>query len=53
VFPQFNVMTVDHLLGAFPCGVVVSEVEIDSFFGMAVASNKVCSIVRHYRSSLD
>ena len=40
MFPQFNVMTVDHLLGAFPSGGVVSTVEVDSFDGMAVTSNK-------------
>ena len=53
VFPQFNAMTIGHLLGSFPCGVVVSAVEVDSFDGMAVTSNKVCSIVRHYRRSLN
>jgi hypothetical protein len=53
VFPQLNIMTVGHLLGAFPCGVVVSAVEVDSFNGMAVTANEVCSIVRHNRRSLD
>jgi hypothetical protein len=53
VFPQLDIMTVDHLLGAFPCVVVVSAVEVDSFNGMAVTANEVCSIVRHNRRSLE
>jgi hypothetical protein len=53
VFPQLDIMTVDHLLGAFLCVVVVSAVEVDSFNGMAVTANEVYSIVRHNRRSLD
>jgi hypothetical protein len=53
VFPQLNIVTVDHLFGAFLRLVVVSAVEIDSFNGMAVTANEVCSIVRHNRRSLE
>jgi hypothetical protein len=41
VFPQLNVMTIDHLFGAFPRVVVVSAVETHSFDMMAVAVNKI------------
>jgi hypothetical protein len=47
VFPQLNIMIVDHLFGAFPRVVFICAVEIDSFDVMAVAANKICSIVRH------
>jgi hypothetical protein len=52
VFPQLNVVTVDHLFGAFLCVVIVSAVDIHSFDMMAVAVNKICSIVRHNRCFL-
>jgi hypothetical protein len=49
MFPQLNIVTVDHLFGAFLRVVVVSAVEIHSFDMLAVAVNKICSIVRHKR----
>jgi len=52
VFPQLNIMTVNHLFGVLPRVVVVRAVEIDSFDVMAVVANEICSIVRHSRCSL-
>ena len=47
VFPQLNIMAIDHLFGAFPRVVVVSAVEIHGFDTMTAAVNKICSIVCH------
>jgi hypothetical protein len=52
VLPKFNVMTVDHLPGAFPCTIVVIADEIDGLHEMAVTADKIRSIVRHTRRSL-
>jgi hypothetical protein len=52
VLPKFNVVTVDHLPGAFSCAVVVIADEIDGFHEMTVTANKVSSIVRHNLRSL-
>src|ERR1700678_2000150 len=49
VFPQLDIVTVDHLFGVFLRIVVISAVEIHSFDMMAVAVNKKCSILRHNR----
>ena len=46
VFPQLNIMIVDHLFGSFTRVVVVCAVEINSFDVMAVTANKICSIMR-------
>jgi hypothetical protein len=52
VLPKFNVVTVDHLPGAFPCTIVVIADQIDGLHEMTVAANKVGSVVRHDRSFL-
>ena len=49
VLPKFNVVTVDHLPGAFPCGGVVIADQIDGFHELAVTADKISSIVRHIR----
>jgi hypothetical protein len=49
VLPKFDVVTVNHSLGAFLRSVVVNAVEIDGFNEIAVVANQVCSIVRHRR----
>jgi hypothetical protein len=50
VLPKFDVVTVDHLLGALPCAVVVIADEIDGFHEMTVTADKVRPIVRHDRT---
>ena len=50
LLPKFNVVTVDHLPGAFSCPVVVIADEIDGLHEMAVTADKVRSIVRHIRA---
>jgi hypothetical protein len=50
--PKFNIVTVDHFAGSFPCSVIVIADEIDGFHELAVTANKVRPIVRHDRSSL-
>ncbi len=52
LLPKLDVVTVDHLPGAFSCVVVVIADEIDGFHEMAVAVNKVRPIVCHDQSSL-
>jgi hypothetical protein len=52
VLPKLNVVTIDHLPGAFPCAVVVVADQIDGFHEMTVPANKVCSIIRHGRRFL-
>jgi hypothetical protein len=52
VLPKFNIVTVDHLPGAFSCAVVVIADEIDGFHEMAVTADKVRAIVRHDRTFL-
>jgi hypothetical protein len=52
VLPKFDIVTVDHLPGAFPCTVVVIADEIDGLHEMAVTADKVRPIVRHDRSFL-
>jgi hypothetical protein len=47
VLPKFNVVTVDHLPGAFPCAVVVIADEVDGLHKLAVTANKVRSIMGH------
>jgi hypothetical protein len=49
VLPKFNVVTVDYLPGAFPCGGVVIADQIDGFHELAVTADKISSIVRHIR----
>jgi hypothetical protein len=51
VLPKFNVVTVDYLPGAFPCGGVVIADQIDGFHELAVTADKISSIVRHIRAS--
>jgi hypothetical protein len=46
--PKFNIMTVDHLPGAFPCPVVIFTDEIDGFHEMAVTANQIRPVVRHH-----
>jgi hypothetical protein len=50
VLPKLNVVTVNHSLGTFLCGVVIVANEIDGLNEITVAANQVCSIVRHGRS---
>jgi hypothetical protein len=50
VLPKFDVVTIDHLPGAFSCAVVVIADQIDGFYEMAVAADEVGSIVRHDRT---
>jgi hypothetical protein len=47
VLPKFDIVTVDHLRGAFACGGVVIADQIDGFHEMAVSADKVSSIVCH------
>jgi hypothetical protein len=52
VLPKLDVVTIDHLPGAFSCTVVVIADEIDGFHEMAVTADKVSAIVRHDRTFL-
>lgn len=52
VLPKLNVVTIDHLPGAFLCAVVVIADEIDGFHEVTVTANKIRSIMRHNRRSL-
>jgi hypothetical protein len=50
VLPKFDIVTVYHLPGAFPCALVVIADEIDGFHEMTVTANKVRPIVGHDRT---
>ena len=52
VLPKFNVVTVDYLPGAFPCGGVVIADQIDGFHELTVTANKVGAIIRHGARSI-
>jgi hypothetical protein len=50
VLPKFDVVTIDHLPGAFPCAVVVIANQVDGFHEMAIMADKVRAIMRHDRT---
>jgi hypothetical protein len=52
VLPKLDVVTIDHLPGAFPCTVIVIADKVDGFHEMTVTTNKVRPIVGHDRRFL-
>jgi hypothetical protein len=47
MLPKFDVVTIDHSLGAFLRSVVIIADEIDGLDDVAIPANQVSSIVRH------
>jgi hypothetical protein len=47
MLPKFDVVTVNHSLGAFPGSVVIIADEIDDLDDVAISAHQASSIVRH------